>query len=153
MKVVANTVISFSGGRTSGYLLWLLVQAYNGKLPENCKVIFQNTGLEKEATLEFVRDIALHWGIEIIWLEYSGKKSYKVVSFETASRKGEPFKQLIIDKGYYLPNQMQRLCTIHLKNQTMSRYVSEVLGWDEIENWLGIRADEPGATGSCVAAR
>ncbi len=74
------------------------------------KVIFANTGMEHPATLDFVRDCEQHWGIPIIWLEYTGKKSYKVVNYDTASRNGEPFDQLTTDKSY-LPNMMARFCT------------------------------------------
>ena len=137
-----NVVISFSGGRTSGYLLWLVLQANGGKLPDNCKVIFQNTGKEQYATLDFIHACSVHWGVEITWLEYDGRAKFKVVTYETASRNGEPFRKLIIDNNY-LPNPTQRICTKDLKNKTMSYYVRDVLKWKEIENWLGIRADEP----------
>lgn len=39
-------VISFSGGRTSGYMLWRILQAHDGKLPDDVYVMFANTGLE-----------------------------------------------------------------------------------------------------------
>lgn len=29
-----------------------------------------NTGLEHQATLEFVRDVEHEWGVPIVWLEY-----------------------------------------------------------------------------------
>ena len=46
--------ISFSGGRTSGYMLYKILEANNG-LPSNAKVIFTNTGREMEQTLDFVQ--------------------------------------------------------------------------------------------------
>ena len=52
-QILEPTVISFSGGRTSGYMLWRILQANNG-LPEEAIVTFANTGKEEEATLEFV---------------------------------------------------------------------------------------------------
>jgi hypothetical protein len=42
------TVISFSGGRTSAYMLWRVLEA-NGGLPEDAIVCFANTGKEEEA--------------------------------------------------------------------------------------------------------
>ena len=40
-----NVQISFSGGRTSAYMLHQIL-AVNGDLPERCKVVFSNTGRE-----------------------------------------------------------------------------------------------------------
>ena len=38
-----NVLISFSGGRTSGYMLHRILEA-NGDLPDRVKVLFANTG-------------------------------------------------------------------------------------------------------------
>jgi 3'-phosphoadenosine 5'-phosphosulfate sulfotransferase (PAPS reductase)/FAD synthetase len=81
------TVISFSGGRTSAYMLWRVLQANNG-LPDDTIVCFANTGKEEEATLEFVRDCEKNWGVEIHWLEYTKNKTFQRVDFETACRGG-----------------------------------------------------------------
>jgi len=63
-KIIEPTVISFSGGRTSGYMLWRILQENNG-LPEDAIVIFANTGKEMEETLEFVRDCETNWDVPI----------------------------------------------------------------------------------------
>lgn len=139
-KIEELTVISFSGGRTSGYLLWRVLQA-NGGLPKNCRVVFQNTGEEHEQTLEFVRDVGIKFGVDIYWLEYKyDAPHFKIVNFETASRKGEPFDELCY-RHDFLPNSLNRFCTQHLKVKTMSHYIKS-LGVDEIQNWVGIRFDE-----------
>ena len=137
------TCISFSGGRTSAYLLWRVLQS-NGGLPEQAIVCFANTGKEEEATLKFVKDCQDHWGVEIVWLEYRREDpKYVVVDFETASRNGEPFEQLI-ERKKFLPNPVTRFCTAELKIRTIHRYIKS-LGWEHDENtdWIGIRADEP----------
>jgi 3'-phosphoadenosine 5'-phosphosulfate sulfotransferase (PAPS reductase)/FAD synthetase len=103
--------------------------------------IFANTGKEMPETLDFVRDCAEHWGVKIIWLEYRSRYSYAVVDYETASRDGYSFKQLIIDK-WYLPNMMARFCTSELKVLTIERYLKDK-GITEWETAVGIRADEP----------
>lgn len=142
-KITEPTVISFSGGRTSGYMLWRVLQSNNG-LPNIAKVCFANTGKEDEATLEFVRDCETNWNVPITWLEYkNGETRYKVVDFDTASRNGEPFEMLIEYKKY-LPNPVTRFCTAELKIRTLNRYLKD-LGWEHDENsdWIGIRADEP----------
>src|SRR3546814_10444693 len=58
-KITQPTCISFSGGRTSAYMLWRVLQT-NGGLPADTVVCFANTGKEVEATLRFVRDCAEH---------------------------------------------------------------------------------------------
>ena len=103
-------VISFSGGRSSAYMLHEILKAHDFKLPDYVKVIFANTGKEMPQTLDFVKDVGLNWEVDIVWLEYTGKKQFRQVTYETASRSGEPFAQLITDKNY-LPNMMARLCT------------------------------------------
>ncbi len=137
------TVISFSGGRTSAYLLWRVLQANNG-LPDQAIVCFANTGKEEEATLEFVRDCSTNWNVPIHWVEYRGDDpKFAEVTFETASRNGEPFEQLIVKKKY-LPNPVTRFCTIELKIRAIHKFLKSK-GWKHNENmdWVGIRADEP----------
>lgn len=141
------TAIGFSGGRTSGYMLWRVLQA-NGGLPPGCVVQFNNTGKEEPETLEFVRDVAVHWGIPIHWLEWRLEApGFAVVDFDTASRNGEPFEACILNRQY-LPNPVTRFCTAELKIRTARKHL-QALGWEggaeELENvsWVGIRADEP----------
>jgi len=144
-KIDGPTCISFSGGRTSAYMLWRVLQSNEG-LPEEAVVCFANTGKEEEATLEFVRDCSDYFGVPITWIEYADK-GYKIVSYETASRNGEPFEELI-RKRNYLPNPVTRFCTIEMKIRAIARHL-KFLGMattsTEAENmsWIGIRADEP----------
>lgn len=144
-KIGDETCISFSGGRTSAYMLWRVLQANNG-LPDNVKVLFANTGKEDEATLEFVRDCGLHWNVPITWLEWRNaeepKDRFEVVTFETASRNGEPFAALIKKKNY-LPNPVTRFCTVDLKIKPFANYCRYYLEWEDWDNMVGIRADEP----------
>jgi hypothetical protein len=84
------TGISFSGGRSSAYMLWRILDA-NGGLPEHTRVCFANTGKEAEATLRFVRNCGERWRVPITWIEYRDDPTgWAVVDFATASRKGEP---------------------------------------------------------------
>lgn len=140
-KIDDPTVISFSGGRTSAYMLWRVLQSNNG-LPDQAKVVFCNTGKEDEATLRFVNECSVRWNVPIIWLEYRvAEVPFEVVTFETASRNGEPFAALIKKKNY-LPNPVARFCTVDLKILTLERYIKSI-GWAEYENMIGIRSDEP----------
>lgn len=142
-KINGPTCISFSGGRTSAYMLWRVLQS-NGGLPDEAIVCFANTGKELEETLEFVRDCEWNWGVSITWLEYrDNEKKYAVVNFDTASRNGEPFEKLIRNRNR-LPNPVARWCTGDLKVKPIHRFLKSI-GWLEFDEWdhfLGIRADE-----------
>ena len=143
-KITGPTCISFSGGRTSAYMLWRVLQSNEG-LPDDAIVCFANTGKEEESTLEFVRDCAEYWQVPIVWIEYMAaeetKDRYKIVSYETASRNGEPFEALILARNH-LPNPVARFCTVELKVRAIHRYL-KFIGWTEWDSMLGIRADEP----------
>jgi len=138
-KIDSPTCISFSGGRTSAYMLWRVLQS-NGGLPSDAVVCFANTGKEDEATLRFVRDCGERWGVKIHWLEYQ-PGGFDVSSFESASRDGEPFFRLI-QKEQFLPSPVQRICTSRLKIRVMHKFLKSI-GWDEWDQMVGIRADEP----------
>jgi hypothetical protein len=148
-KLSEPSCISFSGGRTSAYMLWRFIDANDG-LPDDCIVTFANTGKEAEETLEFVRDCGKYWDVPIVWLEYlwaeKTKDRFKVVDFDTAARDGEPFEALIHAKKY-LPNPVARFCTIELKIRTIANYlwsIGHVEKRSHGENMaiVGIRADE-----------
>ena len=133
-----RAVISFSGGRSSAYLLYQVLAEHEFVLPDYVSVVFANTGKEMPQTLDFVNACAQEWGIDIVWLEYAGKKQIKQVSYETASRNGEPFAQLIDDRNY-LPNMMARFCTSELKVLPIEQYMQT----DDFITVVGIRGDEP----------
>ena len=138
-------IISVSGGRTSGYMLWRILQAHGGTLPENVHAVFANTGREMPATLDFMRDMQAQWSVPITWLEYTARRpdGFKVVSHNSASRDGEPFAALLAAQAA-LPNPVQRSCTVEMKIRTIKRWVMASLGWKHWRSIIGLRADEPG---------
>ena len=145
-KIEGPALISFSGGRTSGFMLYKILEAYNFKLPNDIHVVFANTGKECEETLEFINECDIKWGANVVWLEhYFGperpKHRTKQITFETASRNGEPFEALINDRKF-LPNPVARFCTSELKIKVMKRYMKQQ-GHKEWSNVLGLRYDEP----------
>ena len=140
-----NVQISFSGGRTSAYMLHHILEA-NGGLPDRCQVVFANTGREMPATLDFVQEVSDRWSVPIAWVEFersaaSGER-FRLVSHNSAARNGEPFVDLIRQKKF-LPNQAARFCTGDLKIKPSRDYLRS-LGWEHWISALGIRADEPG---------
>jgi 3'-phosphoadenosine 5'-phosphosulfate sulfotransferase (PAPS reductase)/FAD synthetase len=139
-KIDGPACISFSGGRSSAYMLWRVLQS-NGGLPPETVVCFANTGKEEEATLRFVDRCSHEWGVPITWVEYRAEApGYALVDFATASRDGEPF-EAIIRKRNYLPNPVTRFCTSELKIRPMHKFV-QLAGWEEWDEFIGIRADE-----------
>lgn len=145
-------LISFSGGRTSGYMLWHVLNAYGGKLPDDVHVCFANTGKEREETLRFVHECGSRWGVNIRWLEWvdrpKGKEGrntpiaqrFVEVGYNSASRNGEPFKALC-DRKEYLPNAVTRFCTQELKIQVM-KWFMQSHGYKSWTNVIGLRGDE-----------
>lgn len=144
------TCISFSGGRTSAYMLWRVLQSHGGRLPADAHVIFANTGKEAEETLEFARECSTRWAVPITWVEYrSEAPGFAIVDFDSASRKGEPFAALIKARNY-LPNPVARFCTVELK---ILRAVDAMrgMGYEEHDNLVGFRADEPARVAKIAA--
>ena len=142
-RVPRPAVISFSGGRTSAYMLRKIVDAYGGRLPDGVWVAFANTGMERPETLDFVDVCGRAWGVEISWLEYLWDAPHRtrVVDFATASRNGEPYAALIDRKGF-VPNPTLRACTTFLKRDRIESYARHRLGLKRWHAVIGLRADE-----------
>lgn len=145
--ITGPALVRVSGGRTSGFMLRRILDAHGGTLPDDVVPIFCNTGKEHEATLQFVRDIGVRW-TSVVWLEYRASgdpespHAYTVVDYCSASRKGEPFEQVIAHRGM-VPYPRGRFCTGELKTRTGNRYAKGTLGWTEWTSVVGLRADEP----------
>ena len=145
-------ILHFSGGRTSAYLLRHTLDAYGGTLPRSVRVVFCNTGKEREETLQFIERCSTEWNVAVTWLEYDflpnarggrhdPKHVHRIVDFKTASRNGEPFEAMI-RSGSILPTVALRKCTSELKVRTSERWIRRVLGWRRHFDVLGIRYDE-----------
>ncbi len=136
--------VSTSGGRTS-MMMARFIQLTLGIQGTQLKYVFVNTGQEHEKTLEFVDRCDREWGLGIVWLEavvHAGKKgsTHRVVTFETASRNGEPFEAVI--GKYGIPNRSYPHCNRELKLNPMKSYVNSI-GWGSVPAAVGIREDEP----------
>ena len=137
-------VVSFSGGRTSGYMTKRILDAWQDQYDEII-VLFANTGQEHEKTLEFVNNCDKHFGFNAVWLEAAvdpekgvGTK-YTVTNYLAASRAGAPFEAVIAKYG--IPNLNMFHCTRELKLQPMKAYLRSI-GWDKNDTAIGIRVDE-----------
>lgn len=143
-KFSGTTVVSFSGGRTSAYMLRQVLD--NNDDLGDLIVTFANTGKEHPATLDFVKECSERWAVPIVWLEFrDNEQGFAIVNYETASRDGQPFEDLI-RKRSYLPNPVTRFCTIDLKIRVIHKYLRMVGCSTEetpVDMMTGIRADEP----------
>jgi 3'-phosphoadenosine 5'-phosphosulfate sulfotransferase (PAPS reductase)/FAD synthetase len=141
--ITGPALISFSGGRTSGYMLRMILDAHSGKLPDDVHVTFANTGKEREETLRFVHECGSRWGVYVNWLERDGKDAFQAVGFNSASRSGEPFAALIAEQGY-LPNVANPWCSIALKQRVARQFARTVFGDGRYFSVVGLRYDERG---------
>ena len=147
MKTYSDRLfISFSGGETSALMTNWCLSNLKDQYKE-IKVVFANTGQEREETLEFVKECDEYFGFGTVWVEavvHHGQRkapSHRIVGFETASRNGEPFEEVI--KKYGIPNKSWSHCTRDLKLNPMKSYMRSV-GWTPgtYDTAIGIRADE-----------
>ena len=143
-RVPRPAIISFSGGRTSGYLLKKIIDAYGGRLPSDIAVVFANTAMERPETLDFVDVCSRAWRVRIHWVEYLWDAPHRtrIVDYATASRNGEPYAALIDRKGF-VPSHGLRYCTGFLKRDRIESYTRHWLGLKRWHSVIGLRADEP----------
>lgn len=129
-------------------MLWRILEAHGGTLPDDVHVTFANTGKEREETLRFVHECGSRWGVKVHWLEWQDREGrgtpaaerYTEVGLNSAARNGEPFKALIARKRY-LPNAVTRFCTAELKIDTMKQFMI-AQGYKHWTNVVGLRFDE-----------
>lgn len=139
-------MISFSGGRTSAYMLKHIIDAYGGTLPDDIHVVFANTGKEAPETLDFVQECSERWNVPITWVEFDPTAEHmtRIVNHNSASRRGEPLKAAIETRPTaHLFNRVSRYCTATTKLRRMQKFM---LHWCGYKHWtvaLGIRHDEP----------
>lgn len=137
--------ISMSGGETSAFMAKRLIDNYSGEW--DFIVTFANTGPENEKTLEFVNNCDNFFGFNTVWLEADvqhGQRAssrHRLVTFETASRAGEPFREVI--KKYGVPNKKYPHCNRELKLNPMRSYLKSIgIDHASIPTAIGIRSDE-----------
>jgi 3'-phosphoadenosine 5'-phosphosulfate sulfotransferase (PAPS reductase)/FAD synthetase len=90
-------VLSFSGGRTSGYMLRREIDRIGiEEYKKQFITLFCNTGKEHDATLDFVHDVEIKWGVPVIWLEYCRIPALDIPldAFQPESRKQKNLEKL-----------------------------------------------------------
>ena len=147
-------VVSFSGGRTSAYLVYLICSMAK-KHGWDVEFVFMDTGAEHPKTYDFIKKCAEYFGVEITVLN-------TVITQQMGI--GPKFKHGHIDeikwdlsvfndltKKYGNPyNPGGGFCTDKLKTVTFEKYIQEkkrlykyYAGIDlDVTTWIGIRIDE-----------
>ncbi|MDY7525530.1 phosphoadenosine phosphosulfate reductase family protein [Sphingomonas sp. 10B4] len=145
--ITGPALISFSGGRTSAYMLKQMLDAAGGAFAPDVHVVFANTGKEREETLRFVHECQVRWGVPIHWIEWRSRlkrtpvaERFEEVGYNSAARAGQPFEALIASKKT-TPNAARRFCTEHLKMQILADFMED-RGYATWTNVVGLRADE-----------
>jgi hypothetical protein len=139
-----KNIISFSGGRTSAYLVHKIKQS----IDTEAKIIFLDTGAEHPKTYKFIRDISFAWKLNIICLRLKinpvlGKgNSYTEIKLADCKQDLVPWVEMM--KKYGTPyNPSGGFCTRAMKTRVYESYCNEHFGRNKYITWLGMRIDEP----------
>lgn len=140
-------IVSFSGGRTSAYLVYLMEKKRKSGEVDAVDYIFMDTGAEHPKTYEFVKNCVEHFEIDLTCLrtkvnpERGVGTTYNVVSIDDCRCDLKPWRDYA--SKYGVPQVPFADCTKELKITPYEKYVKDHYEKGEYTTWLGIRADEP----------
>lgn len=138
-------IVSFSGGRTSAYLVHLMEE--KRKIEGlNVKYVFMDTGAEHPLTYKFVKDVVNYYGIDLICIRAAIPPTLgEGITYDLISVDEIGFDLSIWQKNinkYGIPNVSIPKCTDRLKTVPFYKWLKDNVTGDYID-WLGIRIDEP----------
>lgn len=139
-------VVSFSGGRTSAYLVYLMEQKRKNE-GWDVDYVFMDTGAEHPKTYEFVRNVAEHFKISLTVLKAKvnpekGKgNSWQEISLDEMGWDLSTMRAHMAKYGNFTINRPN--CTDRFKTIIFDKYKDDRYGKGKSLTWLGIRADEP----------
>lgn len=148
-------VVSFSGGRTSAYLCYLMKENF----VDEVDFVFMDTGAEHPKTYDFIRKVNSEFNLNLtclrIVVDHGGfgrnfGGSYEVINVEDLKTDFYAFTEHM--KKYGKSTAQTGWCTRDMKQQTYNKYVKDKYP-EGHETWLGIRADEPKRLGSHYGIR
>lgn len=168
-------VVKFSGGRSSGMMLMLLLEQGLLDRDRGDVVVFNNTSAEHPATYDFVRACARYsetdHGVPFFWIEYAtyedahnGKWTrrggYRLVNDRPYGEsnpegyhwRGEVFEELVSLQGF-LPSRHTRICTTHLKLRATNEFLAEWFAGKDATEWCGHFYPESQLTDEAVVER
>ena len=138
-----KNVVSFSGGRTSAYLCYLMKQLFG----DDVDFVFMDTGAEHPKTYEFIRKVNKEFNLNLVCLRVKinpilGQgNSYEVVSIDDICHDLKPFSDMM--QKYGTPYFGGAFCTQMMKGKPYVSYCNDKYGKGNYESWVGIRIDEP----------
>jgi len=168
-------VVKFSGGRSSGMMLILLLEQGLLDPKRGDVVVFNNTSAEHPATYDFVRNCTrraeIDYNIPFFWIEYATyedahngewtrRGNYRLVNDRPFGEsnpngyrwRGEVFEELVSHQGF-LPSRHTRICTTHLKLRVTNDFLSEWFSGKNATEWRGHFHPESQMTDEVVIAR
>jgi len=150
-KQRTKMVVLVSGGRSSAMMAHHISTSELYKDFEKL-FLFCNTSLERIETIDFLRNMVEHWGIDIHLVEGIFSKgadvpiSSKRVFFNELKMKGEVFSEMIerqnLKNNHSLPNISAPYCSTWLKQQVANHYAKQWFGTPSYIKALGYRAED-----------
>ncbi|EME5699238.1 phosphoadenosine phosphosulfate reductase family protein [Escherichia coli] len=142
-----HQTISFSGGRTSAYMVLKVLD-----LHPDAEVIYCDTGAEHPGTYRFMREFSEEYGIDITCLRAvpppgtsrvgAGRWGFEVLSVYDIGPDFVPMLRL----ARYLDGRPMLGCNRckgdRLKERCYNNYCNAIYGRGKYVRWVGIRADE-----------
>ena len=154
-------MVKFSGGRSSGMLLFALLENKILDPARGDVIVFNNTSSEHPDTYRFARDCqeaSSRYGVPFFWIEFQTYEdarngewtripSYRLVNEQPKSPnnpdgfhwRGEVFEELLSWSGY-VPNQFSRICTQNMKLEATRLFLKDWLACKEAIPRLGHHA-------------
>lgn len=142
--IIGTNVVSFSGGRTSAFLVYLMEQ--KRLAGADVHYVFMDTGAEHPKTYEFVRNVAREWGIPLVCIraEINPQQGigvrHRVVSIDEIGQDLVPWRDML--RKYGAPDAARPHCTNKMKQRPYDDFIKAEFGAG-ITTWIGIRDDEP----------
>ena len=139
-------VVSFSGGRTSAYLVHLMEQKRKNE-GWDVEYVFSDTGAEHPKTYQFIKQIVKTWKIDLTCLQpvYSHTRgvgvTYKKVAFDSLRWDLSRIQDHAKIYGNFTINRPH--CTSRMKSDCQDKYKRDKYGAGNFYQWFGIRIDEP----------
>ena len=146
-----NLLVTCSGGETSMTVTLYCLEHLKNEY--NICVVYANTGVESDKTLDFLHRCQNDFKIPINWIEskvYHGQRKstgYYKVNYKSATRNSDwktnkktPFEEVV--KKYGLPNHSRLHCTRELKMNPIKAFAKDYFKGEKYALALGIRVDE-----------